>query len=255
MPKQPVVVLKFGGSVLLGEESLHLAVREIGVWRDSGYRVVAVVSALSGRTDQLEATCERVAPEATGHAKAALLGIGEAETAALLGLQLLGAGIHAGMLTPGSARFIARGDPLDADPLGIDRAVLEATLDLEGVVVFPGYTAIDELGRPVTLGRGGSDASALYIAYALDAARCRLIKDVDGLYTGDPAKSVPPPARYRVCSFDDALRTDGSIIQHKAVRLAKRYGVEFELGDLGSTEPTRIENSSSDVERVLGSAG
>ncbi|MEM1424141.1 MAG: homoserine dehydrogenase, partial [Planctomycetota bacterium] len=108
-----------------------------------------------------------------------------------------------------------------------------------GVVVFPGFVALDRRGRAVTLGRGGSDLTALFLAHALGAARCRLVKDVDGLYNADP-RTVPGARRLERVGYDGALATDGSIVQHKAVRFAEARGVAFELGDLGARSPTMI---------------
>jgi homoserine dehydrogenase len=128
-------------------------------------------------------------------------------------------------------------------------------LDRAGVLVFPGFIALDREGRGVLLGRGGSDLTALFLAAHLNADRCRLLKDVDGLYDRDPTVAPVPGApvarRYTRCSFDDALATDGTIIQHKALKFARRTGMVFELGALNSdfatlvgTPETRVDASA-----------
>ena len=233
-----LIVLKFGGSVLSDESTLRLAVHEIYRWRRSGWRVIAVVSALAGRTDELLRAAQRTCADADGHAVAALVATGELQSAGLLGLHLDRAGIAAGVIWPTSCGLIAEGSPLDAEPVSLNASVLRAALARHGVVVLPGYAAHDREGRPVVLGRGGSDLTALFVSHALGARECRLIKDVDGLYDRDPI--LPRARRYASATLDDALATDGSIIQHKAVRFAQRHGLRFELGRINGRRPTVI---------------
>lgn len=250
----PVIVLKFGGSVLLDERTLRLAVHEIYRWRRENYGVVAVVSAFYGHTDALIerarfASDGDLAPE---HAVAALLATGESTSAALLALHLCRAGIPGELFTPQTAGLRASGPALDADPVGLDVAAFKRALDEHGVVVLPGFIALDERGRHVTLGRGGSDLTALHVAHAL-GGRCRLVKDVDGLYESDPAKADPAtgqrPRRFERISFDDALRTDGSIVQHKAGRSARHRNLEFEVGRFAGSRPTLVSAAASVLSR------
>ncbi|MCA9298883.1 MAG: hypothetical protein KDA28_07445, partial [Phycisphaerales bacterium] len=233
MPR--LIVLKFGGSVLTDAKRLRIAVHEIYRWRREGWQVVAVVSALHGRTDALEADLH---PHADPHARASYLASGEREAASLLGVQLDRAGLPASVFGPGQIGLLATGHPLDAHPYDVDRERLRDALDRDGVVVVPGFIANDTDGRIVTLGRGGSDLTALFLAHALDADRCRLIKDVDGLYDDDPARAGA--RRYDAATFEDALDTDGSIVQHKAVHFAIEHERPFELGRCNGTRPTSI---------------
>ena len=233
-------MLKFGGSVLLDEQRLRIAVHEIYRWRREGMRVVAVVSALAGRTDELIVKCATLSDSASRLSKASLIAAGENESASLLGVHLDRAGLSALVLSPASIEFVANGDPLNANPLSVNVGKLEVSLEENGIVVVPGFVAINESGATVTLGRGGSDLSAVFLANALKADRCRLIKDVDGLYEHDPAGNSPPPRRFKCAGYGDALDTDGSIIQHKAVEYAKLNRLEFELGGFNSVFPTLI---------------
>ncbi|MHC5003248.1 MAG: homoserine dehydrogenase [Planctomycetota bacterium] len=240
MPRDPLIVLKFGGSVLLDEQRLRVAVHEIYRWRRDGWSVVAVVSALAGATDALLARCARLHDRPAPLAEAALVATGELQSAALLGLHLDRAGVPARVLSPAGIGLVADGDPLDADPRSLETRPLRRALRRDGVVVVPGYVAVDRRGRTVLLGRGGSDLTALFLAHRLGATRCRLVKDVDGLYERDPAGPGPSPDRYLDATWDDALATDGSIVQHKAIRFAREHGVAFELGGANATAPTRI---------------
>lgn len=235
-----LIVLKFGGSVLEDEDTLCRAVHEIYRWRREGRRVVAVVSALAGRTARLQQHADAHGVEPDSAARAAVLTSGERESAALLALKLERAGIAGRMLTPDAVEFCAHGPAHDAHPVAINTDRLRRALARDGVVIFPGYTATGEFGEPVALGRGGSDLTAVFLAHALDAERCRLIKDVDGLYDCDPRSPGALPQRYARATWENALATDGSIIQHKAVRWARNHAWSFELGALNSNRPTLI---------------
>lgn len=242
----PTIVLKFGGSVLHNEQRLGLGVHEIYRWRREGYRVIAVVSALAGETESLIELAARIAPDASSTAVAAVIGHGESKSAALLGLLLERSGQPARVLSPAALRFACAGDGLDAHPCSIDTGPIEAALAQDGIVVIPGFVGVDEHARTVTLGRGGSDTTAVFLAGAIGAQRCRLIKDVDGLYEADPSRS-PHARRYTHASYNDALRTDGSIIQHKSISLARSLGVEIELGRFNAVSPTIIGNHPSNL--------
>lgn len=241
----PIIVLKFGGSVLLDESRLRLAVHEIYRWKREGFRVVAVVSAFAGKTDDLLSRCEKFASRDGSLARAGVVATGELESAAFLGIHLDRAGIPSSVITPGAASFIATGDPLDANPSSINAALLHDALERDAVVVFPGFVALDNRSRTIVLGRGGSDLTALFLAHALGAHECRLIKDVDGLYEFDPQRTSPPPRRHARASYEDALNTDGSIIQHKAVRFAQANNLSFTLARFNGSRPTVIGPAQS----------
>ncbi|MFG0305073.1 MAG: hypothetical protein ACF8Q5_02525 [Phycisphaerales bacterium JB040] len=248
-PTTPVRVLKFGGSVLRDEHTIAEAAREVVRFRERAERVVAVVSALHGVTDRTlerarqltEARAESV-ESACPHALAAAISVGEHESASWLALHLALLGHSAPVLTPAALKLTARGDPLDADPVSIDLAHLEHALDTHAVAVIPGFAAIDRHGRTVTLGRGGSDLTALFLAASLQHAgwhaTCRLVKDVDGLYDRDPAHAGA--LRFEHACYDDCLTTDGSIVQFKGVRFAQNHPLSFELGTIGRDDPTTI---------------
>lgn len=242
MPDERVIVLKYGGSVLTDRASLGAVADDIGRWRGDGYGVVAVVSALRGRTDALIARCDGLP---CAFERAEILSSGERESAALLGLVLREHGLSASVLSAAEIGLRADGDPLDADPTLVDNMTFRGVLEDVGIVVAPGYTAVDADGRTVVLGRGGSDLTALWIASAIGGARCRLVKDVDALYDRDPALPGPPARRLTAVTHAQALQTDGSIVQHKAIQFALARGLVFELGAIGSTGGTIIGGAAS----------
>ncbi len=235
-----LIVLKFGGSVLRDEATLPVAVHEIYRWRRDGFQVIAVVSALAGQTDKLlektRQTCDSASPETV----TALVSTGELQSAALLGLHLDRAGVPACVLTPAAIGLTALGHPLDAMPSDLRTGVLRQALNRYGAAVIPGYCAQDREGRTVLLGRGGSDLTALFLSQRLGRCPCHLIKDVDGLYERDPADAGPRPRRFATATWEDALRTDGSIVQPKAIEFARARRLPFEIGRMNGTNPTRI---------------
>lgn len=240
-----VIVLKIGGSVLGGVADLRRAVHEVQRWRSQDWRVLVVPSALTGVTDTRLREAQAAHIAVGGHALAALLGTGEIESAARLGLELDRAGIASRVLSPGACGLVATGDPLDAIPAHVNRDCILAALERYGVAVIPGFITCDEEGAWVTLGRGGSDLSALFLAHELGAEKCRLIKDVDGLYERDPALPGPTPARYESITWANALGLDGSIVQHKAIRYARDRALIFEVTSLGGDSPTIVGATES----------
>lgn len=236
---RPLIVLKFGGSVLASPDRLSLAVHETYRRVRAGYSVAAVVSAFGGRTDELAARAASFG-DPSASASAALLGLGETESAALLTLALNEAGIRAEVLDEVAIGLRASGQPLDADPTDVDVDAMREALGESDVIVVPGFVARDRRGRRVLLGRGGSDLTALFLAERLNAARCRLIKDVDGLFEWDPARAGPRPRKYATIDWAGALRLDGSILQHKAIRFAKTARHAFEVASFNSRTPTRV---------------
>lgn len=236
----PIIVLKFGGSVLTREHDLANAVHEIYRWIRDGFRVVAVVSALGKTTDKLLAQGHHYASTPEPGALASLVATGEATSAALLGLALDRAGVPAEVLDAPRINLRTRGAVLDSEPVSVNADVIRHTLRDRAAVVVPGFVGLDHDGRTTLLGRGGSDFTALFLAQQLNAARCRLVKDVKGLYERDPARPGPLARRFRHVSWDDALTLDGRIIQHKGVRFAKTHAFSFEVAEINGRECTVV---------------
>ncbi len=235
-----LVVLKFGSSVLRTEEDLPTAVSEIYRHLRAGHRVLAVVSAFAGTTDRLLARaryyCETPHPAAVS----ALLATGELTSTALLALHLERAGIPVRLLDVRQVGFVTRGPVLDAEPADVRADVLARALDEAPVAVLPGFIGTDEHGQTTLLGRGGSDLTALFLAQRLGAGRCRLLKDVDGLFERDPAGGGPLPRNFAEISWQDALRLDPRVIQPKGVRFAHKHELAFEVGAVESRGGTRV---------------
>lgn len=233
------VVLKLGGSVLASDKSLPAAVSEVYRHLREGKRVVAVVSAIGETTDALLARARSVYEQADDQTLAALLATGEHTAAALLSLALSRAGIDATSRTVEQIGLVASGARLDAEPLALDTWALADALKKSAVVVIPGFLARLADGSPATLGRGGSDLTALFIGARIGAP-VTLLKDVPGLFEWDPAIPGRRPRLFSSLTFDDALRLDGRIVQHKGLRFAKRENLAFTVRGLNSEGGTRI---------------
>lgn len=231
-------VLKFGSSVLHSTADYARIAHEIYRHVRTGEKVVAVVSALDGETDNLFALGEDVGHHADGVGIARLVRCGELKSAALLGLALERAGVPTAVLDPHEMDLRAEGDPLDANLTGLDRAKVLARFEQADVIVAPGFFGDTEVG-PVTLGRGGTDLTAVMFAHWLDADRARLIKDVDGVYTDDPAKS-PDALRFDQLDYQEAREVSRGLVQDKAILAAEDLGVVIEVAALGRSYETRI---------------
>ena len=171
------VVLKFGSSVLRSAADLPAAVHEIYRWYRSGSRVLAVVSAIGGATEQLLAQAREISAVPDALATAQLLATGERTAAALLGIALDRVGVPSRVLDPGEVALTVNGSPLDSEPADVDAGKLHSLLERFGVLVLPGFFGYARDGALHLLGRGGSDLSAVFLAQALGARRCRLLKD------------------------------------------------------------------------------
>jgi len=234
-----IVVLKFGSSVLRSDEDLPVAVQEIQHWRRRGKSVVAVVSAFGNTTDELTRRARRVSDQPNDRLFAALLATGEATASALLGLALDRAGVETTVLDVVQADLRTVGRPLDAELVKVDIGRLTDSLQ-KSVVVLPGFVGRDQNDETTLLGRGGSDLTALFLAHRL-GADCRLIKDVDGLYTCDPNSATGrTPERYERVSYQSALRVGGVVVQPKAIEFAQSRRLRFAISSIASNVATEV---------------
>lgn len=243
-----IVVLKFGSSVLQTEADLPRAVDEIyREWR-SGRQVIAVVSAFAGETDRRFAQTRAVTDDL--HEQAAWVAGGEAESGTKLATALVVNGVAARYVDARAAGLRAHGDPHESTPVSLNTSHLLEHLREHAVLVVPGFIAQDIQGRCVLLGRGGSDLTALFLAKSLDA-RCRLLKDVDGVYESDPAVVENHAQRFNRLSWRTALEIGGRIIQPRALQFAQSHGQSFEVACVGSNLSTLVDAGPDEIATVL----
>lgn len=236
---RPLCVLKFGGSVLTAKSDYALAGAEAYRHVRDGETVIIIVSALQGETDALFAEAEAAGAGACPAMTARLVRLGEYRSAALMGLELARLGVRARVLDPHEIALEAEGDPLDADLVRLDRKRLDAALRDVEAVVLPGFTAGHARHGAVTLGRGGTDLTAVFFAAQAGARRVRLIKDVDGVYTDDPARD-PAARRFDRLDYNAALKASRGLIQPKAIEAARAAGLEIEIAAMGAGHATRV---------------
>jgi homoserine dehydrogenase len=246
--KSKVVVLKFGSSVLRNEDDLPRAVHEIYRWWREGAQVIAVVSAFGDTTDQLMRRAERVCEKPDKSVLPSLLATGEATASALLTLALNRVGIGARLLDEVQAKLRTVSGTSDAIPVSVDATRLRGESQ-RAVVVFPGFVGRDEAGNRTILGRGGSDLTALFLAQQL-RAQCVLIKDVDGLYTSDPAWATVRVSRFAQASYDTTIRLGGRVVQNKAVRFAAANKITFSITSTGSQLETEVGPFADRLDRA-----
>jgi homoserine dehydrogenase len=243
--QQTIVVLKFGSSVLRSVADLPAAVHEIYRWYRDGSRILAVVSAMGDTTERLLAQARQLAPTPDAYATAQLLATGERTSAALLGIALERVGVPVRVVDPREIDLIVSGSPLDSEPASINSPRLLSMLDEHPVLVLPGFFGHTEDGRMHLLGRGGSDLSAVFVAAALRAQRCRLLKDVDGVYESDPAVPGSRPRRFSALDYEDALRVAGPLIQPKAVSYLAATGTAAEVAALALPHESVVHSRST----------
>ncbi len=226
---KPVIVLKFGGSLLTDEASYARVAAEIA--RVAGQHcesaIVAVVSARSGETDRLIEEA-RMRPALSASQVVEHIASGEVMSSYILGLALSQRRLRSNLIGSSAIGIRTRGDAHEAVPTTLLRESLDEALSASSIVVHPGFLAYDEqTGAPTLLGRSGSDFTAIFLADALGAARCRLYKATPGCV--DPTTAAQ-------LTWEQVLASDASraLIQPAAARYAAARGMVVEFGPLGA---------------------
>jgi len=248
-----LIVQKYGGTSVGSIERIKAVAAKIKTRRERGERVVIVVSAMSGKTDRLLALARKIQKRPNPREMDVLLSTGEQVTIALLSMALEGLGCPAKSYTGGQAHIRTDSAYSKARIRKIDGARVKADLDAGCVVVVAGFQGVDEAGDITTLGRGGSDTSAVAMAAALGADECQIYTDVDGVYTTDP--HIEPRARKldRI-TFEEMLELaslGSKVLQIRAVEFAGKYRIplrvlsSFEAGEgtLISFEEEAVEDA------------
>lgn len=226
-----LIVQKYGGSSLAGPERLRSAAGRVARLARQGHRVVVVVSAQGDTTDLLAAQVHQITPNGSLREMDACLAVGEQLSAALMALALEGMGIRAVSLTGVQAGIQTDSTYGNAQILDIvtDRLIKELTSGR--VVVVAGFQGVDPEGNITTLGRGGSDTTAVALAAWLGADKCQIFTDVEGIYDKDPRR-FPEAVRFAQIRYGHMLRLieDGAQVLHdRSVLLAREKGIAIEV--------------------------
>lgn len=224
-------VLKFGGSSVADTAKLYAAARKMAALRRQGHEVVGVLSAQGKETDRLLAMAREVDPDCSGRELDALLSTGETCSVSLCGLALRRLGVAAVGLTGWQAGLQTESLHGGARVLGLSSDRIETELQQGKIVLVAGFQGIDVLGDITTLGRGGSDTTAVALAAFLKADRCLIYTDVDGVYDKDP-RSNADAVKFSVISYDRMLtmaRSGAKVLHDRCVELAKQHRVVIEV--------------------------
>ena len=237
------------------EKIKHVARRVAGSAR-SGNRVVVVVSALAGETDRLLALTNMVSSEPDEREVDIVVSAGEQVSSGLLTLALQEEGVKATTLLSFQIPIVTDGvySHSRIDSVATDR--IEALLDKGNVVVVPGFQGISPRGELTTLGRGGSDTTAVALAVALTADSCEIYSDVDGVYTCDP--NICPDAKMiKRLTYDEMLEIAGAgakVVQMRAVELAAKYDLPLHIRSTFNGDTGTLIGENSEMEETLVSA-
>jgi len=248
------IVQKYGGTSVGDVERIKKVAERIKMAVAQGHEVAVIVSARSGVTNELLARANSVCAEPSERELDMLLSIGEQETIALTAMALHEIGVDAVSLTGAQAGIQTDGGHTKARIKTIDASQVEQQLELGKVVIVAGFQGISEDGHIMTLGRGGSDLSAIAIAAAIKADKCEIYTDVDGVYTADP-RFVTAARKIDEISYDEMLELASSgskVMQPRSVEFAEKHGVIFEVrSSFNFNRGTIVKEEVPHMEKVV----
>ncbi len=248
-----LLVYKFGGTSVGSTERIRAVADKVKKAHDLGDQIVVVLSAMSGETNRLIALAKDMQEIPTEREMDVLISTGEQVTVALLTMALHALGCEAISYTGAQVKILTDSSFTKARIREIEDAKLRADLNDGKVVVVAGFQGIDELGNITTLGRGGSDTTAVAIAAALKADECHIYTDVDGVYTTDP-RVEPKARRLDHITFEEMLEMDSlgsKVLKIRSVEFAGKYNVALRVlssfkegcGTLITYEDTQMESA------------
>ncbi len=237
-----LIVHKYGGTSVGSIERIGNVARRLEKWQRAGHQLVVVVSAMSGETDRLINLAKKVQQNPDARELDVVASTGEQVTVGLLAMALLERGLKAKSYTGPQVHVLTDSAFNKARILNIDERKIRADLDGGSIVVVAGFQGVDEHGNITTLGRGGTDTSAVALAAALKAQECLIYTDVDGVYTTDP-RIVPEARRMPRITFEEMLEMaslGSKVLQLRSVEFAGKYKV-----------PLRVLSSLTDADTPL----
>jgi aspartate kinase len=234
-----LIVQKFGGTSVGSVERIRNVARRVAKWKAAGHDLVVVPSAMAGETNRLLALAQSLQSPPDGRELDVVASTGEQVTVGLLSMALMTLGVKARSYTGWQVRVLTDSAFTRSRIVEIQDERIRQDLKDGAVVVVAGYQGVDAHGNITTLGRGGSDTSAVALAAALKAHECQIYTDVDGVYTTDP-RVVPEARRLRTITFEEMLEMAGAgskVLQIRSVEFAGKFRV-----------PTRVLSSLTDPE-------
>lgn len=249
-----IIVQKFGGTSVADLERIRNVAKRVAKTFDQGNDVVVVLSAMAGVTDGLIDMANQVAVSPDKRELDVLLATGEQTTVALLAMTLQSMGYPAKSILGYQAEIITNRNYGGARIIEIGADRIKKLIEKRNIVVMAGFQGCDQEGNITTLGRGGSDTSAVAITSALNADKCEIFTDVDGIYTADP--NICEKARkLSAISYDEMLEMSGlgaKVLQIRSVEFAKKYNVPVHVrASFSEEEGTMVVNEDSNMERLV----
>ena len=248
------IVQKYGGTSVGDVDRIKNVANRIKAFRDEGNELVVVVSARSGVTNELIARAKLIHPNPPEREMDQLLSIGEQETIALTAMALEAIGVDAVSYTGAQAGIFTDKVHTKAKIKMIDAGPLEKDLSAGKVIIVAGFQGINDDGHITTLGRGGSDLTAIALAAAIKADKCEIYTDVDGVYTADP-RVVKDAQKLNEISYDEMLELaslGSKVMQTRSVEFASKYNVVFEVRSSFNNNPgTIVKQEVAYMEKVV----
>lgn len=248
-----LIVQKFGGTSVADAERINNVADIVTKTYNDGNDVVVVVSAQGDTTDDLIAKAKEINPKASKREMDVLLSSGEQISMSLLAMAIQKLGLPVISLTGWQAGVITNGTYNAAKIKKIDSERISRELDRHNIVIVAGFQGINKYDDITTLGRGGSDTSAVALAAALKADKCQIYTDVDGVYTADPRK-VENAKMLAEISYDEMLELSScgaQVLHNRSVEMAKKYNVNLEVLSSFSRKPGTIVKGGNLVEKIL----
>ena len=246
------IVQKFGGTSVADLDRIRAVAQRVKKEVDAGHQVAVVVSAMAGTTNQLVAWARDIGPIHDAREYDTIVASGEQITVGLLAIALQNIGVNARSWLGWQIPFHTDGVHSAARIEHIDTASIAERLDKGQVVVAAGFQGISPEGRITTLGRGGSDTSAVALAAALEANRCDIYTDVDGVYTTDP-RIMPKARKLNHVTFEEMLEmasAGAKVLETRSVAMAMRHNVNLQVrSSFTSDEGTMVVDEDNDMEK------
>jgi aspartate kinase len=249
-----LIVQKYGGTSVGNTDRIKNVAARVAKYHAQGDKIVVVVSAMSGVTDSLIKLAKEIAPLPSEREMDMLLATGEQQTIALTAIALQTIGVPAVSMTGAQAGIVTDGVHTKAKIHNITPKQVHEKLDGGNVVIVAGFQGETSAGQITTLGRGGSDLTAIALAAALQADLCQIYTDVDGVYTTDP-RLVPGAKKLPEISYDEMLELaslGAKVMQSRSVEFAKKFGVIFEVrSSLNDNPGTIVKEETKSMEGVV----
>ncbi|MCU0782674.1 MAG: aspartate kinase [Verrucomicrobia bacterium] len=249
-----LMVQKYGGTSVASTDRIKNVAARVAKYRTQGDQVVVVVSAMSGVTDGLIKLAKDIVPLPSERELDMLLATGEQQTIALTAIALHAINIPAVSMTGAQAGIVTDGVHTKARIHNITPKAVHELLDAGNVVIVAGFQGETKDGQITTLGRGGSDLTAIALAAALKADLCQIYTDVDGVYTADP-RIVPGARKLAEISYDEMLELaslGAKVMQSRSVEFAKKFGVVFEVrSSLNDNPGTIVKEETKSMEDIV----